>query len=449
MSRPRLSAQGIRSWARARIALLVVLAVAVSYMTIVTLQHTRAVSPIDEWVYQDYLQKLPAQGIVYEGETMSQESLRLMACVGTSPYGPIGPPCADSYSDDQLAEFPQQGLTTASPYTPLYFTATWVVGTPLGVVSGLGDVAGWRLTGVLWLAATIIAMFALFRRFGVRDLPAIAVTLAFVASPYSWWTYSYVSTDAPAVLVGVLLLILAVDLARGRKRGVALVVVGVVATLVKLTNVIGLGLALLYLIAVLVRRVVIPADRPLHGTLRRDALRLLAPPLLSIALGVALQGVWLSLVRRWAVSDVGADQGIGYPLTPEELLLQVTNFLPQTIVSSPISAYVPGFVYTPLSWLCVVGVIGSLFLLRRFDELPVATTLATLLAAPVLAIALQLVTGSYFQLPARYGGPLLAGTLTLAALILRNRAAEIAVLAYGAALIPVGIWLSAYLATLA
>jgi hypothetical protein len=438
-----------RAWARLpavirrNAGLVAVVLIAIPYIVVVTLLHTRAVSPIDEWVYLDYMQKLPAQGMVHEGEAMSDESLELMACTGVSPYGPIGPPCDDEFTQTEMGEFPNQGLTTASPYTPIYFGVAWATGGVIDLLPGIDLVDGWRLSGALWLLASLVILFRLFRQLGVGRFIGFAVAVAYVSSPYSWWTYSYVSTDAPAVLVGATLLSLAIDLAHGRRVGWLLVAVGIVGTLIKLTNVIGVALALLYLGIVAVR-----------GRLRREpgTWRLLWPPMLALALGVAGQLAWLRLGQALAVGDLRPDQGISTSLSIPELLLQTTNFLPGTITSSPIGAYVPNFVFAPLSWLCVVGVIAAVFTLRArhpTSSLVLAVGAASVIAAPLLAITLQVATGSYFQLPPRYGATLLPGFLLLLALGIRHRGAAGAVGLYAGGLLIVGMWLSGYLAGLA
>lgn len=428
---------------RRHVSLVAIIAIAIPYMVLVTVLHSQAISPIDEWVYLDYLDKLPTQGIVHDGENIGQKELVRMACVGETPSGRIGPPCASSYSLSQLHSFPYHGVSTASPYTPLYFAVTWVVGEAIQVVPGLHPGEGWRLTGTLWLVLSLLFLFRLFRQFGIRHGPAFAIGLAYVASPYAWWTYSYVSTDAPAVLVGSALLTLAVDLARGRRVGWAIIVVGTIGTMIKITNVLGVALALLYLAIVAIRQRSDPTQRPM---------RLLWPALVALVVGAVGQIIWLRLVHLLAVSNLRADQGGGVPLDISELFLQTTNFLPGTITSNPLGPFLPGFVYTPLSWLCVAGVVGSVLMLRRVQphvSMVIAVGIASVAAAPLLAIALEVATSSYFQLPPRYGATILPGTVLLLASVLRFRPATVAVTAYSAALLVVGVWLSWFLATLA
>lgn len=432
-----------RHFLRRHVALIVLLLVAIPYISAVTVAHSEALSPIDEWVYLDYVDKVPSQGIVHEGEFVGERAREVLACVGVSPFGPVGPDCDGPLPAE---EFPSGGLSTASPYTPIYFVLTRYLGDAIAFATGVDDVTGWRLTGVLWLVAALIVFVRLGRQWAVPSSALVVMGMAFIASPFAWWTYSYISTDAPGFLVGALLLYLSVELVRGRHTGWAIVGVGVPAVAFKVTNVLALGLVLLYLGVAAVRR-----EGPALS--RESPWRRLIYPVIAIVAAVALEVGWLQLTKLLAVSDLRGDQGtITSPLTVEELLLQVTNFLPGTITSSPIGPWVPGFVYAPLSWLCLAGVLAAVFTIRpgsRHTSLVVTTAVAAALAAPLLAIGLTVMSGTYFQLPPRYGAAILPAFLLLAALSLRNRWAVGTVGAYSVALLATGVWLSIHLATLA
>lgn len=441
-----------RNWVAVALAV-----VSIAYAGTVTVLHTDALSPVDEWVYIDYLYKLPDQGIVHEGEIVGDETLSLLACEGTSPFGTIGPPCADQFDD--TTEFPNEGLTSAAAYTPVYFAFARVFGDGIHSVTGVDQLTGWRLTSVLLLAGSMVVFTALLRQWKVRDHSTLALGLAFIASPFSFWTYTYVSTDAPSVLLGSLLLYRAVRYSRGESSGWWLVALSTLAVVVKVTNILAVLLVGLYLLFIFVREAprarwqwahwrLLQTSRPEFP--QRRLLALIGFPVLAIVLAGVAQFVWLRLVGMWAVSDLRADQGISVPLSGGELLAQSTSFLPGAIVYSPISGFVPGFTYLPLTWLCIAGVLGAFFVTRYRDPdsavvWPVAV--AAVLFAPMLAITLTLVTGSYFPLPSRYGAPLIGAFLLLAGLLLRNRVASWLLGAYSTALLAVGVWLSGFLAT--
>jgi hypothetical protein len=412
----------------------------------VTILHTQATSPIDEWLYLDYLVKIPQHGMLFSGEIVSSEVLTLMSCHGTSPFGPIGTPCGET---PVLSDYPNQGITSASIYTPIYFYTTFGLGWVISQVFGLPDVTGWRLVGLLWAAVGIAFYVVLMRRWGVRNLTILALGIAFLASPFAWWSFTYVSTDAPALLFGALLFLLATRVIRREAPSWVLIVTSVVVVLVKPVFIIGVGAVALFLLAEFV------ADRCRHrhnptghslryGLLRDAVLMLIVPSVMAWA--------WSKLVSLLAVSGAVPDQGTATRFTVVELLTQFTNFLPMAINTSAISEYIPGFVFQPLGWLTLVCVLGAIFVVSRADPwLPLASSVAVagVLAAPAFALVVVATTGQYFQIPSRYGAILIPAFLLCGGLIIKTRWVSWLIIGYSAALLALGVWLSWYLATLA
>jgi len=417
---------------------LVLVAMGVSASTIS--QHSAALSPLDEWVYVDYLYKIPEQPIVLKGEYVGNDALDIMACDGVTPYGPMGPKCGTDYSDH--SEFPFGGITSADPYTPLYFYPTWAIGTPLSAVTGVSDVTGWRVAGSLWLPAGLVMMFLLMRRWSVPPLATLGLGLAFIGSPFSYWTYSYVSTDAPAFFFGALLLHIVTRYIEGTMKWWWLPIVSVIAVLVKVTNILAVGLALLVLLVSWIVRMV---NRHEGVGEAPTAWRTRIPLVIGASVGAALvaEVAWLAVNRATATDGGAIDQGVSVQLTLKGLLSQLTNFLPNTIVSNvPVVGWdhpvleLPDFVVGPLSWLCIAGVVAAFFQSRASDDrapLVIAVALGAVLFAPLLALMLQLTTGAYFVLPSRYGAGLLAGILLVTGLTLfQHRWASWVLVAYGA-----------------
>lgn len=434
---------------RAHWSVLLLALIAMPYMSVVTVAHSSALSPIDEWVYVDALFKFPTQGIVHEGELVGPETLAILSCHGISPFGTLGPHCGAEY---QPKAYPNAGLSTVASYVPVYFAVTRIVGDGIHFLTGVESLTAWRLTGLMWLLGGLLSLYALVRSWGGSHLAVVAVGVVFITSPFSWWTYSYVSTDAPAFLFGALLLLFATRAIDSRVSRWWLLGLSAVAIAVKISNLIGVSLALLYLIIDSTLR----AHRSKPGSSRRVSafagVRAMGFAAAGLVMGCVLQVVWLALTRVWAVSPDRADQGITIALTPNEFLLQFANFLPGTITSSPISAYVPSFVYAPLGWLTIAGVLAAGGVQRARGTrmaLVLAVGIASVCAAPALAVALEYVNGAYFQLPPRYGATLLPGFLLLLALVLRNRIATATIVLYSGALLVLGLWLSFYLATLA
>ena len=435
-------------WRRLFIALWVpvVLVIASFGMSaVVTANHGPALSPVDEWVYVDYLFKLPVQGIVYEGEKIGKEALVIMSCDGVTPYGPMGPECGSSVAD--LSAFPYKGVTSADAYTPAYFAVTRVVGDVVHTVTGINQLSSWRVTGALWLGLASVLLYGLLRQWRIRRPVILGLGLAVIASPFAWWTYSYVSTDAPSLAFGILILLAAVKIGRGQWSGWWLPVISTVAVLFKVTNVLGVCLAALYLLILwlLERKETHWAGWKTRRPHQQDrsSLGLLFFAIVALGSAVTAQVAWLAFRSADAVGNP-VNQAIGIPLTPEELVSQVATFLPGTIVSNvnvtgstDLAYAVPGFVVAPLTWICITGVLGAFWTLRKGSKLApivVSVTMAALFFAPMLAIIIQLTTGNYFPLPPRYGAAILGSFLLLAGFTIRNRWAIGILLAYSVSL---------------
>ena len=422
----------------------------------VTVMHGDSMSPIDEWVYTDYLDKLPEQGIVYQGEAVGHEALDRMACDGVLLYGPMGPDCGGDYSD--LSEFPFSGITSADAYTPVYFAVTRVVGDGIAFVTGVDQLTGWRLTGPLWLAATMVVFWLLLRRWEVPSLATLGLGVALIASPFGWWTYTWVSTDAPSFLAGALMLLLASRYTAGAGSGWWLILVGALALVFKTTNILAVCLAALYLLIVWLSELRstewrgIRTERPGHAG--RSSFALLGFGVLALAAAAIAQFGWLT-IRSMIAQGEPANQAIAGQLDRIETLSQLANFLPGTIISnvnlvgtSDYALPFPNWSVMPLSWLCIAGVIGAFWQLTgntRRSPLVIAIAISAIAFAPMLAIVIQLTTGSYFPLPPRYGAPILAGFLLAAGLTMRNRWAQWLLLGYTVPLIGVTLFLTSLL----
>jgi hypothetical protein len=408
--------------------------------------HTAQLSPVDEWVYVDYLYKLPTQGVVHRGENLGEQALQIMACDGEKIYGPMGPKCGSDY-EALRKKFPYEGKTSADLYTPAYFGITWVVGGAIHLVTGLDLVTSWRLTGPLWQAFGMVMLFYLMRMWKVKPLAILALGLAVISSPFSWWTYSYVSTDAPSFSLGVLALIAAVGFVRGRSSGWWVVLVSAVAIAFKGTNILAIALVGLYL---LIQWLWERKSTTWSGwATTRPGLperRWLALPGIAVMSGVGavvVELVWLFIRNAIAIAPQ-PDQGVSAPLDINNLGVQVMNFLPNTITSNVVLsgtttlAYpIPPWVVWPLSVISVAGVVGAFWGLRRGAKrtpLVIAAFAMALLAGPLLAVSVVIQGGGYFPLPPRYGAPILGGFLLLAGMTLKYRPAVRVILGYSIAL---------------
>lgn len=412
----------------------VVVAVAAAVMAVsLTAGHSAALSPFDEWMYFDYLVKFPTQGYVHLGEPVGDVAMNWLACNGFQAFGNSVNACNVTPIDPGI--FPFAGIQSAQLYTPVFFAPTWAVGTVIHTVTGLSLLEAARYTGTLWLIGTVVAVAAVLRQFRVPATAAIAVILLFIASPFAYWTYTFVSTDAPGVLIGALAILLTERIARGRSNAWWLVALLALAMLIKAVNIIAIGLAVLYAVARFAMRyhdrVVWRRRGSWLAALRgRGPLALPSGPLLGAVLGVAAQLVWLRVVASSAVGPQ-VDMGQGRPMTSIDVIGQMWSFIPGIFdtgsfeMAAVSRLYLPEPVIAPmLGWLCLAGVVGVVWLgrLRGVQRLVTGVTLvAAIIAGPALAVMFTVSVGEYVDLGARYGSNLLPVILLSVGLLCSGR----------------------------
>ena len=409
----------------------------------VTSFHDDEFSPNQEWTYLDYLEKLPDQGFIHPGEQLGAGQLNRIACDGIRDLGPVGTAC-DAVSDD-LSSFPQQGINTAASYSPLYFATTLLPATAIAAVTGLDLLQSARYTGGLWLAGTMILFFGVFRSFRVPSAAILGLGMAYIGSPLAWWTYTYISTDAPTAAVALGALWAARRVIDGSTRSWVLVLISVLGVLFSVTNLLAVGLVVMYLLIsaftrVRTRRQNGAASWMPNGT----EARLLKTAAASAVAALFAQAIWLAIRSTTAV---GPSPGEGSPvaLGAHEvgrltvLTIRDTLMSTSTIAGSSENSYkIPGYLIDPLSWICIVGVIGGIIFLTsrsRDSALTIATAVACTMFVPILAVSLSQVQGAYFAVPAGYGAPLVASMLLSAGLLIKNPWAAYAIVAYGVVLV--------------
>lgn len=412
--------------------------ISLMFPSAVTLIHSQATSPLDEWVFIDYTSKVFEQGFVHDGERIGELTNTIMACDGVIPGGTFGR-CGDDLAANSQ-NLPYTGLTAAAAYTPVYFAITRLFGLPLEFV-GFNPLTAWRLTGGIWLAAAVAVQVMTMRRWRIPDGTILPLGLLLISSPYVWWAHTFVSTDAPSLLVGALLLYISTRIRQGDKWGWVLALTAVAATALKVTNLVAVGLAVVYLMGSwLVDWVRFKKQREQHVKTR--LIQEVVWPLGSVLLSVGLQWGWSKFIVATAIQGDRANQGISSPLSLSELGLQTTNFLSRVLSYSPFTGHGHDFLFTPLAWVLIAGVLGAFFVLQPTGDrwqIAAATFIAAIVMAPVLAIAVQVAQGSYFQLSPRYGASLVPAFLLSTAFVLRNCFARWAVGLYSGGLFLVGL----------
>jgi hypothetical protein len=415
----------------------------------VTSHHSKALSPVDEWVYADYLYKLPQQVFIPRGQAIGPEALKLMACTGVREYGAMGPACGSDYAAN-LDKFPQGGISSADGYTPLYFVITWAGAKAIQLVTQTSIVEAARYTGAFWLAGGMILFAWMLRLFRIRPVIILGLGLAVIASPFAWWTYTFISTDAPVFALGALLVIAAIKFVRGEWSGWWLPLIAGVATLFKITSILAVLLVALYLVLEFVRRRTRERPRSTGFEWRKSIVGRGDESFVVVAVSAAVAALvaevaWLALRAAIAVGPA-ANQGVTGRMSLKDLGSQFVNFLPQTIISNvnitgrtTLGLSIQPFIVEPLAWITIAGVVGAVAIHTwRRPNAPLVYSIAALaiLGAPLLAIALSL-QGTYFPIPPRYGAALLPSFLLAAGLIVKSRVSRVLLVTYSVAVLGV------------
>ncbi len=379
-------------------------------------------SPIDEYVYADYLAKVPTQLVVHRGEQVGEYARNLISCIGVQNYGPYGQSCNVGTHTGNNALYPYNGGTAADLYTPVFFAITWVVAAPL-TFTGISLLDAARLTGGLWLAGGLVLLYFFLLRLRVHRATALGASLALLAAPSIYWANTFLSTDAPSVTVGAgLLWATAYFLQTGRK-GWLIAAIGMFGVAMKLQNIAAVGVVFLILIAH-----AIASERTQSSSTKQNLLRALRTSKVRIAFiaafgSVAIEGIWV-VIRALIAYGPAPDQGVATTLTWKLLLQEAVKFLGGAGSFGASPSLIRLAIGTVISWICIAGVLGVTARSRYpdFDALLSRSSLImALLVGPVLALANNLVAGMYFDLPSRYGLSLVPAFIACGALLVRER----------------------------
>lgn len=420
-------------WARRAWVPLALVAASLAMSISVTVQHSEQFSPLDEWVYYDYVVKIPTQFVVRQGEDISEPALQAMACNGDS-FGPRGEPCTGKdgvYDEPEL--YPQEGRTSADIYTPLYFAATWLMAQVVQFFTGLDLLVAARLTGFVWLASGVLALYAVARELRIRKSVAFGLGMIVIGSVTSRYAYTYITTDAPSFVMGAALLLMTLRFLKSKSSGWWLVPLAALAVLFKVTNIFAVGLvALILLIHAIVRlreRPRLPGNPPSPG-------KILTVTSVMILASVGSEVVWLAIRSAIRVAPQ-PDQGLGVPLSKTGIAQQLATFLQFETPSALDSALM-----LPFGLLAIGGVVGLFLASERWGferSLSIATAVAAIVFAPILLVAMNVVLGSSFPVISRYNASILPAFLLAIGLLARNRTSMTIVSLYGVGLVTVAL----------
>lgn len=420
--------------------------------------HVRAypvLSPIDELQHIDSLYRGSRAQIVRPGERVGEEAMREQSCRGLA-VGYPSPPC--DARELRPEQYQEEGFNTTHRNPPTYYWVTGLAARALAAAAG-GDslVTPARLLGAVWLAAGLLLTWRLGRMLGARPAALLGTLLWLAASPYGVFNAATVSPDAAALLVGAALpwAVLAWERAPGRYR--PLVLAGLAVGAVKLTHVVVLAAAGVYLAVRLGhaarrrgrrreavaqghgrapaaaaqghRRAPAAAGQG-HGRAAGDDGARCLPGVAAYARGLAVlvaasvasTAAWLLVLAALAPASSAVDpmtarygvDSIGF----SDLLAAVPAFLP--VDTPPVAT----FMDTPVTAVATLALHATLLAgagaavltgTGRLRHLAVGLIAALLLGGPVLVLGLFLGAGAHVDLPVRYVVSLLPGLAALLA----------------------------------
>ena len=158
-----------------RTASVVGLLIAIACVSVaMPIKHYPYPSPIDEMVHFDYILAIP--DVPVTGDRIAPTVMREWACRTSGPEFVLSiPACNDR--PYQTRNFPGEGWSTAGGHPPLYYAVTALATRPVAKLTGLSLFSLGRAFGAFWLAAFMFVCFAIARRLGVGDVPALAAAV--------------------------------------------------------------------------------------------------------------------------------------------------------------------------------------------------------------------------------------------------------------------------------
>ena len=368
-----------------------------------------AFSPIDEAAHFDYVERASRGEAPRAGQHLTQTTLRELACRGSALKGVQAGPCdAPVLRYDQFSNSWQY----ESQHPPTYYALTvpmrWVA-EKLGAANLL---VATRLTGIAWLVAGLLLLWAAGRVMAVEPLPLGAGLLLLGASPIVVYGTSIVNNDNAAIPATGLVALAAALAYRGRLRRTALLLfgAGAVAAALKSTNVFPVvTLSALFAIAAL----------QAHGRDLRAALRRWLPDGGALLLGGLLVTlVWAVVHRSRALIDLtdeptfevlrGTPRTLGLVIREaSDMLRPLTNLAGGFVQLSPeqLNQNIQAPFYALLGFFLIAGGLGGLFVSPRrwYHALGLVSVPALYFGGVVFGVSLMLTYDTDPGLSGRYG----------------------------------------------
>lgn len=385
-----------------------------------------AFSPYDEYVYYDYVSKVPSGQLVHTGDEVGADARNELSCRGVINYGSFGEGC-DSGAHEQDGLYPYGGGTGADIYAPPYFALTWVLAQPFTWFgSDLVDASRWA--GAFWLSAGLTLTFALSRAVGISRPASLGVTATVLSLPAVYWATQYVSTDAPTIAVSAAVGLAAVATARRQVGPWLLPLTATVAVLFKVQNLAAVALAATALILWSVSQA--PPRQRWRSLLRAPALTAAS----SILVAILAQLAWLIVRRITAVADPTNVDTAMSALTTRALVDEAFKFV-RSIGETGLDVSSWAAFWAGAFGLLGIGAMVAAITSRRNTarwSVGVASAAIAVTVGPALALATTVLVGHYIPLPERYGVVLLVAiVLCVSWLLDQNRISRHSALGVG------------------
>lgn len=362
-------------------------------------QHSEAFSPLDEWVYYDYVTKVPTQGFVHVGEAIGPEALYRMSCFGDAD-GPSGMPCTgpDGVYDNP-SDYSFEGVTSAAGYTPAYFWTTWGAAQVVSSTTGIDFFKAARSTGALWLSLGMIFFYLSFTRLKIPKLAILGIGLGILALPNTYYAFTFITTDAPTYFWGSLIIFLVIRYVQDARGAIPLLIAAAIGFVFKGTIIFAISFA----IAILLMALIVQNRTKSLNVSKLKTLPTIAVSTGLIAITIVWNKVWSNFVGANAVGT-SPDQGGEVPFTPRPFLDGLFAFIPD--LTGGKSQNLMDYTSAPFSLLIIAGLVGFTLVSKgiTFERLFGLTVAATsVLMVPAFVTLYFLQSGYTVPIEPRYG----------------------------------------------
>ena len=360
-------------------------------------------SPIDELHHADYLIKAANGQLLRRGDVIGPEARREGACRGVDAPGfPPGNCDDESWLDGR--EFNTEEIQPPA----YYFLTGWAARALRPFLGTSSLVAAGRMVGALWAAAGVAALWAVLALLGVSVLARWAVAVLVVTAPVVLHASTTVTNDATGLVAGGAVLLAAVAWEKRRVPGFVVVLATVVGVSLRLTNFLGAGLVILYLVL----RAVLPAA----GREDRDR----RTPRSSLLMAAGVAGATVVTGLAW-VALGSAVARVGPLANPNTFNQQVAGIsfdvvLGQTgaAVSPFRDPYLTPFLRTvPIrtmaqltNWLMLGAAVGLAALAyrgSRGESIGASAFASAVATGPLVTLTNYVFQGAFYEIPTRYG----------------------------------------------